>query len=67
MGEPNAISTQSQAALSHLGEGFGKEVPTGRPEHPWEVATAFLPFALAGGSCFTGQSLYPNGGMIVGA
>lgn len=48
-------------------EGFGKQVPMGRPGQPWEVATAFLYLASSDGSYFTGQTLHPNGGMIVGA
>ncbi len=48
-------------------EGFGKQVPMGRPGQPWEVATAFLFLASSDGSYFNGQTLHPNGGMIVGA
>jgi NAD(P)-dependent dehydrogenase (short-subunit alcohol dehydrogenase family) len=48
-------------------EGFGSQVPMGRAGQPWEVATAFLFLACDDGSYFTGQTLHPNGGMIVGA
>jgi NAD(P)-dependent dehydrogenase (short-subunit alcohol dehydrogenase family) len=48
-------------------EGFGEQVPMGRPGQPWEVATAYLFLASSDGSYFTGQTLHPNGGMIVGA
>jgi NAD(P)-dependent dehydrogenase (short-subunit alcohol dehydrogenase family) len=48
-------------------EGFGSGTPLGRPGQPWEVATAFLFLASSDGSYFTGQTLHPNGGMVVGA
>jgi len=48
-------------------EGFGSGVPMGRAGQPWEVATAFLFLASSDGNYFTGQTLHPNGGMIVGA
>jgi NAD(P)-dependent dehydrogenase (short-subunit alcohol dehydrogenase family) len=48
-------------------EDFGSDVPMGRAGQPWEVATAFLFLASSDGSYFTGQTLHPNGGMIVGA
>jgi NAD(P)-dependent dehydrogenase (short-subunit alcohol dehydrogenase family) len=48
-------------------EGFGTQVPMGRPGQPWEVATAYLFLACSDGSYFNGQTLHPNGGMIVGA
>jgi NAD(P)-dependent dehydrogenase (short-subunit alcohol dehydrogenase family) len=48
-------------------EDFGSDVPMGRAGQPWEVATAFLFPASSDGSYFTGQTLHPNGGMIVGA
>ena len=46
---------------------FGSDSPMGRAGQPWEVATAFLFLASSDGSYFTGQTLHPNGGMIVGA
>lgn len=48
-------------------EDFGSGTPLGRAGQPWEVATAFLFLASSDGSYFTGQTLHPNGGMIVGA
>ena len=39
----------------------------GRAGQPWEVATAFLFFASSDGSYYTGQTMHPNGGMVVGA
>ncbi len=48
-------------------EDFGSGTPMGRPGQPWEVATAFLFLASSDGSYFTGQTLHPNGGMVVGA
>ncbi|TFL16099.1 SDR family oxidoreductase [Jannaschia formosa] len=48
-------------------EGFGSGVPLGRPGQPWEVATSYLFLASSDGSYFTGQTLHPNGGKVVGA
>ncbi|MDF1726822.1 MAG: SDR family oxidoreductase [Sulfitobacter sp.] len=48
-------------------EGFGSNVPMGRPGQPWEVATAYLFLCSSDGSYYNGQTLHPNGGMIVGA
>ncbi|QFU09936.1 General stress protein 39 [Rhodobacteraceae bacterium THAF1] len=48
-------------------EDFGSSTPMGRCGQPWEVATAFLFLAGPDGSYFSGQTLHPNGGMIVGA
>ena len=48
-------------------EGFGKKVPMKRPGQPWEVATSYLFLASSDGSYFSGQTLHPNGGMVVGA
>lgn len=48
-------------------ENFGSAVPMGRAGQPWEVATSYLFLASSDGSYFNGQTLHPNGGMIVGA
>ena len=48
-------------------EDFGSQVPMGRPGQPWEVATAFLFLCSEDGNYYNGQTLHPNGGMIVGA
>ena len=48
-------------------EDFGSGTPMGRPGQPWEVATAYLFFASSDGSYYTGQTMHPNGGMVVGA
>ena len=48
-------------------ENFGSQVPLGRAGQPWEVATAYLFLASSDGSYYTGQTLHPNGGMIVNA
>ena len=48
-------------------EDFGSGTAMGRCGQPWEVATAFLFLASDDGSYFTGQTLHPNGGTIVGA
>ena len=48
-------------------EDFGSGTPMGRPGQPWEVATAYLFLASSDGNYYTGQTLHPNGGMVVGA
>lgn len=48
-------------------EDFGSETLMGRPGQPWEVATAYLFLCSSDGSYYTGQTLHPNGGSIVGA
>jgi NAD(P)-dependent dehydrogenase (short-subunit alcohol dehydrogenase family) len=48
-------------------EDFGSQVPLGRAGQPWEVATSYLFLASSDGNYFNGQTLHPNGGMIVGA
>jgi NAD(P)-dependent dehydrogenase (short-subunit alcohol dehydrogenase family) len=48
-------------------EKFGQDTPLGRPGQPWEVATSYLFLACDDGSYFTGQTLHPNGGKIVGS
>lgn len=50
-----------------LVEDFGSGTPMGRAGQPWEVATAYLFLASSDGSYYTGQTLHPNGGMVVGA
>jgi NAD(P)-dependent dehydrogenase (short-subunit alcohol dehydrogenase family) len=44
---------------------FGKNTPIGRPGQPNEVAPAFLFLACEDASYMTGQTLHPNGGVIV--
>ena len=48
-------------------EDFGSGTPMGRAGQPWEVATAYLFFASSDASYYTGQTMHPNGGMVVGA
>lgn len=48
-------------------EGFGANAPMGRPGQPWEVATSYLFLACDDSNYFTGQTLHPNGGKIVGS
>ena len=48
-------------------EDFGQQVPLGRAGQPWEVATAYLFLASSDGNYFHGQTLHPNGGVIVNA
>ena len=47
-------------------EDFGSETLMGRAGQPWEVATAYLFLCSSDGSYYTGQTLHPNGGSIVG-
>ena len=44
---------------------FGKNTPMGRPGQPNEVAPAVLFLACEDSSYMTGQTLHPNGGVIV--
>ena len=44
---------------------FGKDTPMGRPGEPNEVAPSFLFLACEDSSYMTGQTLHPNGGVIV--
>ena len=44
---------------------FGKNVPMGRPGQPNEVAPSFLFMACEDSSYMTGQTLHPNGGVVV--
>jgi NAD(P)-dependent dehydrogenase (short-subunit alcohol dehydrogenase family) len=44
---------------------FGKNTPMGRPGEPNEVAPSFLFLACEDASYMTGQTLHPNGGVIV--
>ena len=48
-------------------EDFGSGTPMGRAGQPWEVATAYLFFCSSDGSYYSGQTMHPNGGMVVGA
>lgn len=45
---------------------FGSQVPMGRAGQPNEVAPSFLFLACDDSSYMTGQTLHPNGGVIVG-
>ncbi|HEU4704374.1 MAG TPA: SDR family oxidoreductase [Sphingomicrobium sp.] len=44
---------------------FGKSTPMGRPGQPNEVAPSFLFLACEDSSYMTGQTLHPNGGVVV--
>lgn len=44
---------------------FGQDVPMGRAGQPVEVATSYLFLAFSDASYFTGQTLHPNGGVVV--
>ena len=48
-------------------EGFGKSVPMKRPGQPVEVATCYVFLASEDSSYIAGQTLHPNGGVVVGA
>ncbi len=47
-------------------ENFGKDVLMQRPGQPEEIAPSYVFLASSDGSFFTGQTLHPNGGDIVG-
>ncbi len=46
---------------------FGNDTHLKRPAQPGEIATSFVFLASADGIFFTGQTLHPNGGTVVGA
>ena len=46
---------------------FGKDTPLGRPAQPVEIAPSYVFLASKDGSYITGQTVHPNGGMIVNA
>jgi NAD(P)-dependent dehydrogenase (short-subunit alcohol dehydrogenase family) len=48
-------------------ENFGKDTLMGRPAQPVEIAGCYVFLASKEGSYITGQTLHPNGGMIVNA
>lgn len=50
------------ALYSNIGEGFGQDVPAGRPGQPYELAKAFVFLADPQNSYMTGQFLHINGG-----
>src|SRR5690606_1911171 len=45
---------------------FGQNTPMGRAGQPDEVAPSFIFLASDDASYITGQTIHPNGGMIVG-
>ena len=47
-------------------EDFGSGSPMGRAGQPWEIAPSYLFLACSDSSFMSGQTLHPNGGMIVG-
>ncbi|KIO23122.1 hypothetical protein M407DRAFT_78451 [Tulasnella calospora MUT 4182] len=46
-------------------EGFGENVPMGRPGQPVEVATCFVFLASPDSGYISGQVLHPNGGNVI--
>ncbi|XP_024366286.1 NADPH-dependent aldehyde reductase 1, chloroplastic [Physcomitrium patens] len=46
---------------------FGSQCPMGRAGEPEEIATAYVFLASEDSSYFTGQTLHPNGGIVVNA
>ncbi len=47
-------------------EGFGTQVPLGRPGQPEEIAPCYVFLASSDASFITGQTLHPNGGTVIG-
>ena len=47
-------------------EGFGTQVPLGRPGQPEEIAPCYVFLASSDSSYITGQTLHPNGGTVIG-
>ncbi|EEA28005.1 oxidoreductase, short-chain dehydrogenase/reductase family [Talaromyces marneffei ATCC 18224] len=56
---PSTMTTEAMEQFSG--------VPMGRPGQPSEVATCFVFLASADSSYMSGQSLHPNGGVVVGS
>jgi NAD(P)-dependent dehydrogenase (short-subunit alcohol dehydrogenase family) len=54
---PSTMTTEAMEQFSG--------VPMGRPGQPSEVATCFVFLASADSSYMSGQSLHPNGGVVV--
>lgn len=48
----------------HVGK-FGKNVPLGRPAQPVEIAPCYVFLASKESAFITGQTLHPNGGVVV--
>ncbi|KAI0320716.1 NAD-P-binding protein [Amylostereum chailletii] len=46
-------------------ESFGKTTPIGRPGQPVEIATCFVFLASADSGYMSGQTLHPNGGVVI--
>jgi NAD(P)-dependent dehydrogenase (short-subunit alcohol dehydrogenase family) len=46
---------------------FGKDTIIGRAAQPVEIAPCYVFLASKDGTFITGQTLHPNGGMIVNA
>ncbi|PLN78117.1 NAD(P)-binding protein [Aspergillus taichungensis] len=57
---PLIPSTMTSSAMEQL-----HAVPMGRPGQPSEIATCFVFLASADSSYISGQSLHPNGGVVV--
>ena len=56
---PLVVSTMDEEAQKHFTS------PMGRPGQPSEVATNFVFLASQDSSLISGQSLHPNGGVVV--
>lgn len=54
---PSTMKTYAQDTLS--------ATPMGRPAQPSEIATCFVFLASQDSSMISGQSLHPNGGVVV--
>jgi NAD(P)-dependent dehydrogenase (short-subunit alcohol dehydrogenase family) len=51
-------------AAEHV-EGFGSDVPLGRPGQPAEIAPSYVFLASDDAAYMTGQVLHPNGGSVI--
>ena len=62
----SAECTRSPATMSEKSkETFGKTTPIGRPGQPVEIATCFVFLASADSGYMSGQTLHPNGGVVI--
>ncbi len=64
---PGPIWTPFIPAGMESTKNFGKEVPMKRPGQPSEVGPAYVFLASEDSSYIAGQTIHPNGGVIVGA
>lgn len=61
----SSASTAGNGDENHEGHGLGNWTPMQRMGQPSEVASSYVFLASKDGGFFSGQTLHPNGGIIV--